>query len=301
LLLGFLAACGSSRPPPKVPPLSPPDDGRPAEEVLAELHDWIHPAEASPVALGPGDSVSIDVKNHPEYSISRKVIPAEGVIDLTGLPDVSIDAVGKTPRELEKEIAEAYKLVLNNPYVTVNISGYATRVVYVSGAVKSSGKYGIPKDTTLTLIRVLTEAGWLTDQADGTAVRILRDDPQARRQMTSPPIDLDVLLRAGVDIPLRANDSIQVPKTQEQFVSIWGKGVTEPGNYPWQEGLTISRLIAIAGGLAKFADSGNVKILRPTVEGQQTYTVDLNAVFDNEEEDFVLRPRDVVRIDDTFF
>ena len=111
----------------------------------------------------------------------------------------------------------------------------------------------------------------------------------------------DVLLRAGVDIPLRANDSIQVPKTEEQSVAIWGKGVAKPGNFPWYEGLTISHLIPLAGGLEKFADAEKVKVLRRTAEGQKTYNVDLNAIFDNDEPDFPLRPNDVIRIDDTFF
>jgi polysaccharide export outer membrane protein len=185
--------------------------------------------------------------------------------------------------------------------VTVIVKGYATRVVYVSGEVRNAGKFGIPMDTRLTLLRALAEAGGLTEDADATGIRVLREDREAGRQVTSPRIDLDLLYQAGIDVPLLPNDSVTVPKKRELHVSIWGKGVQRPGTYPWEEGLTVTRLVPMAGGLEKFADTSKVLILRRESGGQRTYQVDLNKVYANREADFLLRPGDIVRIDDTFF
>jgi protein involved in polysaccharide export with SLBB domain len=185
--------------------------------------------------------------------------------------------------------------------VTVNVKGFATRVVYVMGAVNNTGKFSIPKDTRLTLLQALAEAGGFSEQADESGIRIRRYDRGSGHQRTSPRIDFDVLLQAGIDIPLRANDTIQVPKRTKLEVAIWGKGVQSPGTYAWRDGLTITRLIPMAGGLEKFADTGRVLILRREPDGQKTYRIDLDRVYANREPDFLLRPGDVVRIDDTFF
>jgi polysaccharide export outer membrane protein len=298
---GALGGCGSSSSGNVIPVPAPEKEVRPLGEALAELEEWTRPGGQAPSVLYPGDSISIDVKNHGEYSIALKVIPANGIVGLTGLRDRVVNVIGKTPQELEKEVAEAYSEILVNPYITVLVKDYATRVVYISGAVRNAGKLSMPSDTRLTLIRALIEAGDLTTEADSTAIRILRDVRETGRQRTSPPIDLDVLYRAGIDIPLMPNDTIQVPKKQVLSVSIWGKGVMQPGTYPWEEGLTITRLIPMAGGLNKFADLGSVRILRRGPEGQQSFEIDLNRITENRDPDFPLRPGDVVRIDDTFF
>jgi polysaccharide export outer membrane protein len=302
ILLALIALVGCSSPPgPRIPAPPPADPSRPAEEVLAELKDWIDPPDLPTSTLYAGDAISVEIKGHPEYSIPSRVIPHDGMIPLSGLRGKTVQTIRKTTQQLEKEIAEAYSALLVDPYVTVNVRNYATRVVYVLGEVRQSGKFNIPQDTRLSLVQAIAEAGGPAETADRTKVRIRRDDPKTRRKITSPPIDLDVILQAGVDIPLTPNDTIQVPKLRALFVSIWGRGIQRPGTYPWTEDLTVSRLIPLAGGLEKFADMSNVLILRREAEGQQTFRVDLNRIYGNRDPDFLLRPGDVVRIDDTFF
>ncbi len=301
LSLVVLSACGSTGPTAPLPLPPADEDERPIADALAELEEWLHPREAPAEALGPGDTITVDVKNHPEYTISQMTIPSDGIIGISGLPGKFVQAIGKSPQTLQNEIAKAYADLLVKPYVIVNVRGHATRVVYVSGEVRRSGKVDIPVDSRLTLIRALTEAGYVTEEADSSKIRILRDDSVAGRLRTSPPIDLEVLMRAGVDIPLLPNDTIQVPKRTVINVSIWGKGVQRPGTYPWSKGLTITRLIPMAGGLEKFADLSRLRVLRRESDGQRTYHVDLDRIFANKDPDFLLRPDDVVRVDDTFF
>jgi protein involved in polysaccharide export with SLBB domain len=301
LLLLAGASCGPSRSGTSLPLPEAPDEPTDPSVRLAALEDWINPREAPSASLFAGDTISIEIKGHAEYSLPSRVIPADGVIPLSGIPGGAVQAIGKTPQALEKEIAKLYDSLLVSPYVTVLVRGYATRAVYVFGEVHQSGKFTIPQDTGFSLIQAIAEAGGPTDQADRRSVHILRHDRETGRKRTSPAIDLDALLQAGRDIPLVANDTIQVPKRPDSSVAIWGKGVNEPGTYPWTADLTVSRLIPMAGGLTKFADLSKVLVLRRTPEGQKTFAVDLNRVYANREPDLLLRPGDVVRVDDTFF
>jgi polysaccharide biosynthesis/export protein len=301
LAIMALGACGTTGVTDPLPLPPPAEDHQPVKDALVALDEWLHPRGVPAEALAAGDTITVDVKNHPEYTISQMTIPADGIIEITGMPGKFVQAIGKTPQTLQNEVAKTYEDLLVKPYVIVNVRGHATRAVYVSGEVRRSGRVDIPTDTRLTLIRALTEAGYLTERADSGAIRILRDDRDAGRLRTSPPIDLEVLMKAGVDIPLLPNDTIQVPKQDEVTVSIWGKGVQRPGTYAWSKGLTITRLIPMAGGLEKFADTDKVRILRREAAGQRTYRVDLDRIFANKDPDFLLLPDDVVRVDDTFF
>ena len=68
--------------------------------------------------------------------------------------------------------------------------------------------------------------------------------------------------------------------------------VNKPGGYPYQEGLTLDKAIALAGGLATRASRSDWVITR-TVEGK---TVEIDAVISSE-----IKPDDIINIGQSFF
>jgi len=262
LSFALLAACsgGGERPPPN--PVVP--SGGDAPGSIEELSEWIGRDRAPQAVLYRGDTIAIEVQDEPRYTIGSKVIPEDGEIRLVGFEGdaPSVKAAGRTPKELEEAVRERYSERLRSPYVTVSVLSFASRVVYVSGAVNEPGKFPVPNDASLTLLRALALAGDCAPNADRTSVRIFREDTQTGRSIASPLVSLDALIRHAADIPLQPNDIVQVPAVAEHSVSIFGKGVQNPGQYSWKKGMTVTKLISLAGGLTKFADIGDVRVLR---------------------------------------
>ena len=112
----------------------------------------------------------------------RVTVTVYGETDLTGVYDVnangnldlpligSVKAVGRTPTELKRIIADRYKRgkFLDDPKVTVAVVQY--RPVYIFGEVAHPGP--IPYFSGLNLLTAVTTAGGLTYRGDKSTVLI---------------------------------------------------------------------------------------------------------------------------------
>ncbi len=95
--------------------------------------------------------------------------------------------------------------------------------------------------------------------------------------------------------------SVIVTKVQSFKVSILG-GVTSPARYTFQDCATILEALAQAGGLADFAARTRIVVLRK--EGETTKCLRFNydkAITNGGEENFALRPGDIVMVPLTKF
>jgi polysaccharide export outer membrane protein len=311
LLLAVIACSGHK------PELAP--EGRP--KGASEIRN---PARTSPKDLEPfmknrsrdyplytGDVIRISVQNHPELTIERR-IPADGRVPLFGVyqegadgkkSPVVVKAGGKQVQDLELELAGHYAKKIPSPYVIVRVIEYAPKTIYVSGAVLSPKDYRIPNDRRITLVQALTMAGWFTDVAAADRVRIFRRNPKGGGQIILPPIDVTRIVskgEIGLDILLEPGDTVTVDSLLRENVFIFGH-VKEPGDVPYREGLTLTNLISLAGGLKEYPDLDDVRVIRNAGEdGSKTYRVDLGAILDGRANDFPLAPGDRVYIDETF-
>jgi protein involved in polysaccharide export with SLBB domain len=107
--------------------------------------------------------------------------------------------------------------------------------------------------------QVLDLAGGFTPLADQQRIRLLREGPQGQVISLHSWAELATL-------PIADRDRIQVPTLPElskryDFVTIEGQ-VASPGRYPIEPGLTVGRLIALAGGLTPQAAERGASILR---------------------------------------
>jgi polysaccharide export outer membrane protein len=248
--------------------------------------------------IGPRDLLSVRVDEDEKLNGDRRVSET-GTVNLPLLGDVQV--LGKTT----VEITQIVKKLLEDKYmqrasVDVQVVEFRSRPISIIGAVKTPGNLGFSGHWTL--LEALTAAGGLSEN-HGSVVYILRRPESGLSDQVT--IDLDDLLVRGdqkVNIPIFANDLINVPVTVEVTVYCLGE-VAKPGALAFKsnERITLLAAIAHAGGLT---DRASHKILIKRVaraDGPQEITVDFNRILSGKESDVDLRQGDVIVVKESFF
>jgi protein involved in polysaccharide export with SLBB domain len=123
--------------------------------------------------LGPRDSISVTVFNHPDLS-------GEFVLDGDGrfsMPLIGVvDATGKTPVELEEVLLNRFRPdYLVNPRISIEVRNY--RPYYLIGEVQSTGSF--PYVAGITYLTAIAMAGGYTYRAKKDVVYVIRgNDPK---------------------------------------------------------------------------------------------------------------------------
>jgi len=248
--------------------------------------------------VGPRDLIGLRVDEAQNLNGERRVSET-GTVNLPLVGDVYV--AGKTAAE----ISQAVKKLLEEKYmqrasVDVQVIEFRSRPISVIGAVKTPGNLGFSGHWTL--LEVLTAVGGVTE-GHGNVVYILRRaDNGLTDQVT---VDLDDLLVRGdprANLPIYANDLINVPVTVEVTVYCLGE-VAKPGALPFRsnERMTLLTAIAHAGGLT---DRASKKILikrAGRTDGPAEMIADFNRIVAGKQPDIDLRPGDVIVVKESFF
>jgi polysaccharide export outer membrane protein len=248
--------------------------------------------------VGPRDLLSVRVDEDEKLNGDRRVSEA-GNVNLPLLGDVPV--LGKTTGE----ITQIVKKLLEDKYmqrasVDVQVIEFRSRPISVIGAVKTPGNLGFSGHWTL--LEAITAAGGLSENHGNVAYILRRAENGLSDQVT---IDIDDLLVRGdqrLNIPIFANDLINVPVTVEVTVYCLGE-VVKPGALVFKsnERITLLAAIAHAGGLT---DRASRKFLIKRVargDGPQELTVDFNRILAGKETDVELRQGDVIVVKESFF
>lgn len=206
--------------------------------------------------LGPGDVVAVTVFGQDAFNVTTRIKP-DGTISMPLVGQVQ--AAGRTVVTLAAEISRRLTdaKLLKDPIVNVEIGDYQSRTVRVVGQVQRPGI--IPLDQPYTLLDILLKAGWV--RGDGSREILIRRPGSTEEQAVS----IDALIRgdAAADIPMEPGLTIVVP--EPEIVYVMG-GVMRPGGYPLMEGMTVRRVISMAGGAAP---GGNVRKFQLERDGQR--------------------------------
>ncbi len=250
---------------------------------------------ASPVSpadylIGPADLLEVKVFESDRLTSTVRV-SSRGQITLPLLENVDVN--GMTAREVEVKIEDLLKKggYINNPHVNVFIKEHNSKLVSVVGHVREPGSYEILGKETI--LGVLARAKGLTDRA-GTSVYLTRVKEDGRRESYVVYLN-DLLLNDNpqINLTVEPGDVIYVPEAGSVFVE---GAVGRPGAYSIKEGIsTVSQSITMAGGLASFANSRDVKLVRYLGKGQrEVIPLNLAAIRKGEAEDPLLKDRDAV-------
>ncbi len=139
-------------------------------------------------------------------------IRRDGMISMPLVGEVK--AAGKTPKELEKDLADLYSTQLLSKEVTVEVQS-STFPVYVTGSVLRAGK--IVSDHPITAFEAIMEAGGFDyTKANLKRVVIIRQEGDRVQKYT---LDLKKVMdgKAGAPFYLKPGDTIYVPEKVQWF------------------------------------------------------------------------------------
>ncbi|MFO7578979.1 MAG: polysaccharide export protein [Nitrosomonas halophila] len=161
--------------------------------------------------IGPGDTLNIIVWRNPEISMSVPVRP-DGKITTPLVED--LPASGKTSTELARDIEETLSKYLQQPVVTVVITGFIgpfSEQIRVIG--EAAQPQALPYSENMSLMDVMIAVGGLTDFAAGNRARIIRYIDGSQQEFR---VRLDDLLRDGdisANVPMYQGDVLVIPES----------------------------------------------------------------------------------------
>jgi polysaccharide export outer membrane protein len=163
--------------------------------------------------VGPGDSVNVFVWRNPDVSGSFPVRP-DGKMTMNLIED--LQASGKTPTQLARDIEKALSKYIQEPIATVIVGGGIgpyNQQIRVLGEASTPQAMGYREG--MSLVDVMIAVGGLTDFADGNKAyisRIIKDDGE-RVQLG---VRLEDLLRDGdstANVEIRPGDVLVIPES----------------------------------------------------------------------------------------
>jgi len=135
--------------------------------------DQLQSAQDFDYIIGPGDELNIFVWGNEELTVSVPVRP-DGKITTRLVED--IQASGKTPTQLARDVEQAYSEYVKNAVVTVIVDefvGVPDQQVRVIG--EAAVPLTVPFRKHMTLLDLMIQVGGLTEFADGNKSVLIRN------------------------------------------------------------------------------------------------------------------------------
>ena len=162
--------------------------------------------------IGQGDSLNVFVYQAPQLSVPGLQVRPDGRISLPLIPD--IEAAGKTPTALAKDIEARLKEYIKEPNVSVMVSGFVgplNRQIKVIG--EAVEPLSIPYRDQMTVLDVMIQTKGLTRYAAGNSAIIVR---QIDGQRQTIKVRLSDLLKDGdidQNIAMLPGDTLIIPQS----------------------------------------------------------------------------------------
>ena len=166
---------------------------------------------AADYQIGPQDQLSIFVWGNPELSTSVPVRP-DGRISVPLIED--LQAESKTPTQLARDIEKVLAEFVQNPIVTVIVTGFSgpfDQQIRVVG--EAAQPRAIPYRVDMTALDVMIEVGGLTEFAAGNRSVIVREMSGTKESMR---VRLDDLLKDGdvtANVEVVPGDILIIPQS----------------------------------------------------------------------------------------
>jgi polysaccharide biosynthesis/export protein len=251
--------------------------------------------------IGPGDVLDIRIFNKPQLSREAVRVEGNGIIRMP-LIETDIQAGCLTEGELAKEISSRYAKYYKNLQVDVFIKEYHSQQVAIIGAVNDQSRFELQR--RVRLLELLTYAKGPSTKA-GQTINIVHstnnspckqaDESDASSAFSSYKLN-DVLQGDPKSNPyLQAGDIVTIPEADQVYVV---GNVFMPLTIALKEPITLTRAIAMAGGLRQDTSKDKIRVLRqePGTTIRKEIIVDLSAIEKKSSEDLALVPNDIIDV-----
>lgn len=270
--------------------------------------------DPKPYAIGINDVIAIVMLGQNEMTTNISVMMApipNSAADSMGTPGYVVDsrgdvflpyvgavkAAGLDVRELHDLLVERYQKFIKMPDLSIQVSSYRSKRLYMDGEVKYPGIIPII-DIPMTLPEALSRAGGATLLGDLGAVDISRSGKRYE-------VNVLQLASHGIDpshILLQNGDMVRVRPREESKVFVLGD-VTKPTSLlPHNGRLTLNEALGEAGGVSTSGgDPRQIYVVRNTGDAHPlVYHLDSATPISLAlAEGFELQPKDVVYVDAT--
>ena len=251
--------------------------------------------------IGPGDVLDIRIYNRPQLSRDAVRVEGSGMIRMP-LIETEIKAACLTEGELAKEISTRYARYYKNLQVDVFIKEYHSRQVAIIGAVNDQSRFELQR--RVRLLELLTYAKGPSARA-GQTINIVHSTASSPCKQTDETDESaafssyklsDVLQGDPKSNPyLEAGDIVTVPEADQVYIV---GNVFMPLTISLKEPITLTRAIAMAGGLKQDTRKDKIRVLRqePGTTIRKEIMVDLYAIEKKRSEDLALAPNDIIDV-----
>jgi polysaccharide biosynthesis/export protein len=252
--------------------------------------------------IGPGDVLDIRILNRPNLSREAVRVEGNGMIRMP-LIESDIQAACRTEGELAREISSRYAKFYKNLQVDVFIKEYHSKQVAIIGAVNDQSRFELQR--RVRLLELLTYAKGPSPKA-GQTINIVHSQsaslcqaPDERDEIASgfSSYRLSDTLRGEptANPYLEGGDIVTLPEADQVYVV---GNVFTPLTIALKEPITLSRAIAMAGGLKQDTKKDKIRIVRqePGSSTKKEIVVDLYAIEKRRAEDPTLSANDIIDV-----
>lgn len=249
-------------------------------------------------AVHSGDIVEVDVEGSLDHDWRGGLTP-EGFLNGFNEFGDPIKAQCRMPADIAADAVKALSSTLRDPKVNVFIVDRSNRMpAILDGAVRSPHRYQIKR--TVRLRELIARSGGITDASGGT-ISVFRPEgpscPVPDGKDASGRIEVKVtdLVSGKTDANpfISPGDLVVVEKALPIYAI---GGVRSPRPIASKGQITVSRLIAMAGGVAKDGDERRVAIYRRSKDGPTRLEADLKKIAAGAAKDPELQPLDIVEV-----
>lgn len=197
VVLVMIGGCGRGRAPNPPSFTSPPDNS----------YEYVPEVDAYRVLVN--DELSLTVLGNPELSGPTRVLP-DGTVTVPGVG--SIYVLGMELNEVTQKVAESLSQVVRFPRVSVGVTRYGERRIFVMGEVVIPGDHEYHRG--MSTLGAIAQAGGFKNTGKTSSVMVLRRLGAA--EVVAFRVDLSEALKGenlGRDLLVKPFDIVYVPKT----------------------------------------------------------------------------------------
>jgi polysaccharide export outer membrane protein len=253
--------------------------------------------------IGPGDVLDIRILNRANLSRDNVRVEGDGTIRMP-LIEGQIQAACLTETELATEINKRYLKFYRNPQVDVFIKDYRSTQVAIVGQVNDQSRFMLQR--RIRLLELLTYAKGPSEHAgrtinvihSGTAFQCNKGEAareEAASGVSSYKLSDTLRGEAQANPYLENGDIVTLPEADQVYVV---GNVLQPRSIPLKEPITVTRAIAMSGGLGKDTKKDKIRVVRqePGTTTKNEIYVDLAAIEKKQAEDIQLVANDIVDV-----
>ena len=273
---------------------------KPAHELICTNEDIAN----YEYRVGPQDVLSVIVWDHPELTMptgsfrspeeSGIIVRTDGTIFYPYIGMVPV--AGKTLSEIREIVAISLTQYLEKPQVDVRVASYRNKKIHITGEVIKPGIIPLT-DIPLTLLDVINQSGWFTENADRSQAILTRDGK-------SHQIALSPILKKGNSLGnclMQNNDVLHFPDNSLNKVFVIGEVASQSSLFMENGKMTLADAILDSGGISlTTSEPGKIYVIRNGLANNRNTTphiYQLNA--DSPKalllaDQFPMKPRDIV-------